>query len=62
MTQDAEDGNIASRLQWASSLQGSIGTGASFNASLTAGTHVVTVTVLDDDSNAADASLTLFIE
>jgi hypothetical protein len=62
VARDAEDGDISSSLQWASDLSGSIGAGASFNASLEVGTHTVTATVVDADGNAADASLVLYIE
>jgi len=45
---DSEDGDISGLIQWDSSLDGSIGNGASFNTSvLSAGTHLVTASVAD---------------
>jgi len=44
---DKEDGNITSGLVWTSSINGQIGTGASFTQSLSAGSHTVTASVTD---------------
>jgi hypothetical protein len=59
---DPEDGDLSAALVWTSNLSGPIGTGAQFNAPLTAGTHVVTATVTDSDSNTAADSITLYIQ
>lgn len=59
---DLEDGALTgASLVWTSSLDGAIGTGTSFNASLSAGTNVVTLTVTDGDGNTATDSITLTI-
>ena len=39
---DTEDGNISGSLSWTSSIDGNIGSGASFNATLSDGTHTIT--------------------
>lgn len=59
---DFEDGALAgSSLVWTSSRDGQFGTGTSFNAFLSAGTHVVTLRVTDSQSNASTATITLTI-
>jgi hypothetical protein len=60
---DAEDGDLSgASLVWTSNLSGVIGTGAQFNAPLSAGTHVITLTATDSDKNTGTDSLTLYIE
>jgi hypothetical protein len=60
---DPEDGDLSgASLVWTSNLTGTIGTGKQFNAPLTVGTHVITLTVTDKDKNSANASLTLYIQ
>ena len=44
---DAEDGSLTGSLSWTSSIDGSIGSGGSFSATLSAGTHTVTASVTD---------------
>ena len=59
---DAEDGNLSGSVVWTSSLNGQIGTGASFSIStLSIGTHTITASVTDSGnlSNAATVSVTI---
>jgi chitinase len=59
---DLEDGPLTGgALVWTSSLDGQIGTGESFNATLTAGTHTVTLTVTDSGGNTDTDSRTLIM-
>ena len=45
---DSEDGNISNDLTWTSSIDGAIGSGASFStSSLSAGSHTITASVTD---------------
>lgn len=44
---DAEDGDISGALNWTSSIDGSIGSGGSFSAVLSQGTHTVDAAVTD---------------
>ncbi|MCP4980954.1 MAG: PQQ-binding-like beta-propeller repeat protein, partial [Gammaproteobacteria bacterium] len=45
---DAEDGDLTSSLSWSSSLDGAIGTGATFaSTTLSVGSHTITATVTD---------------
>ncbi|MEO6213505.1 MAG: matrixin family metalloprotease [Vicinamibacterales bacterium] len=44
---DNEDGNLTSSMVWLSSLDGQIGTGATFARSLSSGSHVITARVTD---------------
>ncbi|AOE49532.1 S8 family serine peptidase [Kangiella sediminilitoris] len=57
---DSEEGNISQNLTWTSSLDGVIGTGASFTRSdLSQGTHQITVEAAD--SNGAQSSKQFFL-
>ncbi len=59
---DAEDGNLAPTLVWASNIDGQIGTGPSFStANLSTGVHVITAGVTDSDGVSANAMVTLTI-
>ena len=44
---DTEDGDLTANLSWTSNLDGAIGSGGSFSATLTVGTHTVTASVTD---------------
>ncbi len=44
---DTEDGDISASLTWTSSINGSIGTGASFSTTLSDGDHTITASVTD---------------
>jgi chitinase len=60
---DPEDGNLSgASLVWTSDLSGQFGTGENFNAPLTVGTHIITLTVTDSDSNTGTDSVTLYIQ
>jgi len=57
---DAEEANLTGgALVWTSNIDGPLGTGETFNAPLSAGMNVVTLTVTDSDGNSADVSITL---
>jgi hypothetical protein len=57
---DAESGNLSSQIQWSSSQDGNLGTGASISVStLTSGTHVVTARVTDGGGRSGEASVTV---
>ncbi|HEY3269128.1 MAG TPA: hypothetical protein VGM37_19630 [Armatimonadota bacterium] len=59
---DVEDGDLTgSALQWTSSIQGALGSGASASASLLPGTHVITLTATDSDGGKGTASITLVV-
>ena len=59
---DFEDGMLPDAgLVWTSNLDGMIGTGRSFNRTLSAGTNVVTLRVTDSNGNSASRSITLTI-
>ena len=56
---DSEDGDLTASIAWTSSIDGSIGTGATFNTSaLTVGAHTITATVTDSNSANATDSIT----
>lgn len=59
---DPEDGNIASGLSWTSSLDGSIGSGASFSTSgLSVGSHTITAMATDSGGLGDTAQISLTI-
>lgn len=59
---DAEDGTISGSLTWTSSINGIIGSGASFATSaLSAGTHTITASVTDSGGAPGSAQITLTV-
>lgn len=59
---DPEQGNISASIVWTSSLQGSIGTGATFSRSdLVVGVHVITASVTDSGLLTDSAQVTLTV-
>lgn len=58
---DAEDGDISAGLVWTSSIDGQIGTGASFSATLSDGTHTITATSTDSGSNEGSDSVSVTV-
>lgn len=59
---DSEDGNISSSIQWSSSIDGVLGTGASISeGELSSGTHTITASVSDSDGAPATAQITITI-
>ncbi len=46
---DTEDGDISANIDWRSSIDGSLGTGASLEIQLSTGTHTITASVTDSD-------------
>jgi len=60
---DPEDGALSgASLVWTSDLSGKIGVGEQFDAPLTAGKHVITLTVTDSDRNTGTAAITLDVQ
>jgi len=58
---DAEDGDLSGSLGWTSSLDGPIGTGASFSRVLSAGTHTITAAVTDSGGLTGLASIVVTV-
>ncbi len=59
---DAEDGFISgASLVWVSSIDGALGTGASVSATLTKGTHIITLTATDSESDTGNANITIHV-
>ncbi|MCG8456421.1 MAG: M12 family metallo-peptidase, partial [Holophagales bacterium] len=59
---DVEDGDLSGSLSWTSSIDGSIGSGASFSTStLSAGNHTITASATDSDSQSGFDSIGLSI-
>jgi hypothetical protein len=56
---DNQDGVLSGGLQWTSSLDGAIGTGASFSRLLSIGVHTVTAMVTDSSGSVGIASITV---
>ena len=58
---DAEDGDLTANLAWSSSRDGAIGTGGSFSATLSVGTHTVTASVTDSGGATGSASISVTV-
>jgi len=58
---DVEDGDLTSSLTWVSSRDGQIGTGGSFSAVLSDGTHTITASVTDSGDLTGSASITVVV-
>ncbi len=59
---DDEDGDLTSQLQWTSSIEGNIGTGANFSLStLSIGAHNITASVTDSDGKTGEASVVVTV-
>ena len=58
---DPEDGDLTASLSWTSSLDGVIGSGGSFLAGLSAGSHVITATVSDSGGLQDSAAITITV-
>jgi subtilisin family serine protease len=56
-----EGGDLAGQLKWTSSRDGPIGTGASFDAVLSDGSHTVTAEVTDSGGLTGSASITITV-
>ncbi len=58
---DPEDGNLGASITWTSSINGTLGTGASLTVFLPPGTHRMTATVVDKQGKTAAASRTVTV-
>lgn len=58
---DPEDGGITASLVWKSDIDGQIGTGASFSATLSDGTHTITATASDSLGKTGSSSITVTV-
>jgi hypothetical protein len=56
---DGEDGDLGSTISWTSSLQGSLGTGATLARTLVAGTHVITARATDSSGASGSSAVTV---
>jgi hypothetical protein len=56
---DNQDGNLSASLGWASSIDGSLGYGASLNRVLSVGTHTITASVRDSGGLLGSAQITV---
>jgi subtilisin len=59
---DTEDGSLTASLAWTSSLDGPIGSGGSFSAVLSDGTHTITAAVTDSGGLTGSASITVVVQ
>ncbi|MEM7584043.1 MAG: endonuclease [Acidobacteriota bacterium] len=58
---DPEDGGLTSSLTWTSSLDGALGTGGSFSAVLSVGTHTITAAVVDSGGLPGSDTISLTV-
>jgi hypothetical protein len=59
---DLEDGEISEgSLRWYSDKDGDLGTGSQVLANLSQGEHIISLTAIDKDGNAAAKTATIFV-
>jgi len=58
---DTEDGDLTVGLSWTSSIDGSIGAGASFSYALSDGTHTITASVTDSGGKTGSDSISITV-
>jgi len=58
---DTEDGDLTPGLVWDSNIDGQIGSGGSFQAILSDGTHTITASVTDSGSNTGSDSISITV-
>ncbi|MFQ5349375.1 MAG: hypothetical protein ACE5EG_02900, partial [Thermoanaerobaculia bacterium] len=58
---DDPDGDLAGSLSWESSMDGNIGSGGQFQTTLSLGSHTITASVTDSDSQEGTHSINLTI-
>ncbi len=58
---DVEDGNISSAITWTSSIDGSLGTGASISTTLSVGTHTITAAATDSGGKTGNDTITVTV-
>lgn len=58
---DKEDGDLTASLVWTSSIDGQIGTGGSFSATLSDGNHTVTASVTDSGGKTGSDSISITV-
>ena len=58
---DAEDGDLSTNIQWASNLDGALGSGAATSATLSVGTHTIVASVSDSENISSSASITITV-
>lgn len=56
---DSEDGDLSSDVQWQSSIDGTLGSGANIQSSLSVGSHTVTASVTDSGNLSSSHSITV---
>lgn len=58
---DPENGNLSASLIWTSSIDGQIGTGATFSRTLSGGAHTITASVTDSGGNVVKQSVSITV-
>jgi Dockerin type I domain len=58
---DPESGNLSTAIQWSSSLQGNLGSGAQVSRTLAVGVHVITASVTDGGGLTANTAITVTV-
>jgi hypothetical protein len=58
---DQEDGTLTSRMTWASSIDGTLGSGSGFSRVLSAGNHVITASVTDNRGSTSSRQVTIAV-
>ncbi len=59
---DKEDGDLSNKILWISNLDGFIGAGGAISKALTAGSHTLTVSVVDSGNQSALKTITVTVD
>lgn len=60
-SEDAEDGDISEFIEWNSSVDGVLGSGAQLTTNLRSGEHVISAQITDSDGEAAEDSIQITV-
>lgn len=59
---DAEDGDLSANIEWSSSVDGVLGTGASLSVNLSIGTHTIKASVTDSDNAMTEETISINVQ
>lgn len=58
---DEEDGDISSKIQWSSDIDGNLGSGSEISVQLSSGNHIITAAVVDSGDKSANDNISYIV-